>query len=158
MWIRVRKFAISWAFLFALYCLLVGKLAPSEILTGGFVAGIAAIAAAAVREQSEIHYATKWSWLAHFARLPVKVLCDCFVVLAAVCRRPFLARGSGRSAEFEFNPGNDHPESKARRALVTAGVSLAPNSFVIGIDRENHRLLVHELVPARDAPDKNWPI
>ncbi len=122
-------------------------------------AAVAAIAATAVRQQCGIRYAVKPRWLAHFLTLPWKVLSDCFVVLAAICWRPFFARGSGRSSEWEFNPGNDQAESKARRALVTAAVSLAPNTFVVGIDRENHRLLVHELVPAKGEPqDKDWPL
>jgi hypothetical protein len=43
--------------------------------------------------------------------------------------------------------------------LVTAAISLAPNSYVVAIDREARRILVHELVPRRAATrDPDWPL
>jgi hypothetical protein len=87
------------------------------------------------------------------------MISDSVLVLRANCARPFRKRGSGRFSEREFNPGDDHAIARTRRALVTAAISLAPNSYVVAIDREARRILVHELVPRRAATrDPDWPL
>jgi hypothetical protein len=47
---------------------------------------------------------------------------------------------------FPHGPGDD-PEAAARRALATVGLSVAPNTVVVGIDAATDELLVHQLVP-----------
>jgi hypothetical protein len=62
---------------------------------------------------------------------------------------------------IHFDAGGDDAHSVARRALVVAGVSLPPNSFVVSIDAERGRLLIHNLVPPAHSPggpDEEWPL
>ena len=46
-----------------------------------------------------------------------------------------------------FDLGGAGRRSAARRALV-AGVSLSPNTYVVAVDRERKRLLVHQSIPS----------
>jgi hypothetical protein len=42
---------------------------------------------------------------------------------------------------------SDDPEDAARRALLVAGLSVTPNSVVVGVDADRDEVLVHQLVP-----------
>lgn len=148
-----------WLVLFGVYLLLAGKTTGAELVVGAALALIATVALTRVRLKSGARFETKLAWLRPLAPVPWRMVSESFLVLGANCARPFRARGSGRFSEREFSPGNNHPPSRTRRALVTAAVSLAPNSIVLKIDREAHRLLVHELVPTKDVPrDPEWPL
>ena len=54
--------------------------------------------------------------------------------------------GAFRGIDFDAGPDDD-PQAAARRAAYTALISFAPNTYVIGIDREHDNMLVHELDP-----------
>ena len=58
-----------------------------------------------------------------------------------------------RGIAFDAGPDDD-PVCGARRAAYTTLISLTPNTYVIGIDREQNNMLVHELVagPRDDNP------
>ena len=63
--------------------------------------------------------------------------------------------------EVPFAPGGADPRSAARRALVLAGVTVAPNTLAIRIDSRRSLLQVHRLVPQPHPPgggDREWPI
>jgi multisubunit Na+/H+ antiporter MnhE subunit len=142
-----------------MYLLLAGKTSLAELAAGAAVALVATIALATVRAEGRVHYELKKAWAVKLAPVLSQMVSDSFLVLGANCARVFRSRGSGRFGEREFNPGGNHPSARTRRALVTAAVSLAPNSFVLGIDEDAHRLLVHELVPTKDVKrDPDWPL
>ncbi len=68
-------------------------------------------------------------------------------------------RPIGVLTELPFSPGGQDPESAARRALVVAGVSTAPNTIALGIDSERETLLVHQLSrQLPEPPNRCWPI
>ena len=54
-------------------------------------------------------------------------------VLAAAVRR---SAAVGAVPDVAFEPGGDDPVSGSRRALVIFGASIAPDSYVVTIDRE----------------------
>lgn len=148
-----------WVGLLLIYLLLAGKTNAAELFAGAVLALLATVALTAVRLVSGVRFELKSAWLRPLATVPLRVVTDSFLVLAANCRRPFRARGSGRFSKREFNPGNNHSASRTRRALVTAAISLTPNSVVVAVDRAGHRLLVHELVPTKDRErDPDWPL
>ena len=156
---RFIPFTGWWLALWGVYMLLVGNASPAELAFGLVAALISAIAAATVRKYGAVHFSFERNWIRPLARLPWKALTDCALVLATDCRRPFKSHDSGRFIEVEFNPGDDSPVSVTRRALVAAAVSFAPNSFVVLLDPERRRLLVHQLIPVRQSPpDKEWPL
>ncbi|HZD04204.1 MAG TPA: Na+/H+ antiporter subunit E [Longimicrobiales bacterium] len=61
--------------------------------------------------------------------------------------------GAFRTVPFDANGGDVTSDSE--RTLVTFAVSVLPNSFVLGIDRDSGRILVHELEPG--AGDRLLP-
>jgi multisubunit Na+/H+ antiporter MnhE subunit len=148
-----------WLGLLGLYLLLAGKLSGAEVLAGSVVAVLAVVALSSVRAQSKTRFDWKLAWARPLAGVPWRMISDSVLVLRANCARPFRNRGSGRFSERKFNPGNDHAIARTRRALVAAAISLPPNSYVLAIDRAAGRILVHELVPQRDAQrDPDWPL
>ncbi|HEY5037098.1 MAG TPA: hypothetical protein VII74_08225 [Chthoniobacterales bacterium] len=156
----LRFLIVVWLVAFGCYGILVGKWAWAEVGVGAIVAAFTAAALFAVRAKSTHHFQFTLDSLGKLRRVPLQMLIDCLIVFGAILRRPFLRRGSGRFAERDFDPGNEHPASRARRALVTLAISTAPNAFVVGTLSPNEKLLVHELVPGKaDAPrDRDWPL
>ena len=87
------------------------------------------------------------AWLVPAVRLPAEVARDTVIVFAALWRR--LARGEEPASGFRELParyGGDSAAAVTRRALLVGGRSLAPNSFVVGIDPGRDVMLIHQLV------------
>lgn len=151
-----------WLGFLPLYLLLAASLSWQEIIAGVVLAGVAALAVTATCRAGSLHFHPHWRWLHHFRHLPGRVLADCAVVAAALARaliRREKIEGAFRT--IPFDPGGDDAESAARRALVTAGACIAPNSYVVAVDRERGRLLLHQLVPSAQPPgtgNREWPL
>jgi hypothetical protein len=146
-----RSVAIAvgwWTFLFLLWMALVLTTATPEIIVGVVVAGIGAVAAEVVRRSRFVDL-LPWGLL---PRRPVAlawgVLSDCWLLTVALWRQLRDREDNvGTFRGIAFDAGaDDDPRAATRRAAYTAVVSLAPNTYVVGIDRENHNMLVHELV------------
>ncbi|HEX3998540.1 MAG TPA: hypothetical protein VHX65_08330 [Pirellulales bacterium] len=160
--LRLGQWAFWWTGLFALYLLLIVKLQWQELSVAVFITATAATAAWLSGRAGKLRYRPHFHWLRFAARLPPKVVVDCATVIGALW--PRLARGKrlqGVVREVPFKPGGNGPVSRARRALVVAAVSLAPNTFVIDLDAERGVLIVHQLVPSKEPPghgDREWPL
>lgn len=143
---------IEWVVLFVLWLLYVGSPNRSELVTGAAASLLAAVASESVRGQNLARYYPATHWVFLLRRLPVDVLRDCGRLTGALARWLFLAAlpASGFS-EIEFPAGGGDARSEARRALAGGALSLPPNSYVIGFDRERNRILLHNLTPSRDA-------
>ena len=104
----------------------------------------------------KLHFKARLRWLGRLARIPGRILLDCGIVATALFRK--------RPSSFRtipFDPGDASAEAAARRAIVTAGVSAAPNTYVVAIDRSRGLILVHQLVPTALPPgggDTEWPL
>ena len=57
-----------------------------------------------------------------------------------------LIAASPRFRELPVRYGNDTSQGRTRRALLIGGESVAPNTFVLGIDRDRDVMIVHQLV------------
>ncbi len=80
---------------------------------------------------------------------------DTVLALQVLWRR--LARGEQPRSGFRVIPtkfGDDSPEGVTRRALITGGRSITPNTFVVGLDRDTELMVVHQLVVNKGAPLK----
>lgn len=152
-----------WAGLVALYLLLVDTTETAEVAAALIIAAIATASLLLVTALGMAHGAPRLRWLALLARrLPARVVKDCAIVFAALWRRLVLREAvDGAFRVVHFDPGGDDPRSAARRALIVAGISLPPNSYVVSLDAEAGSLLIHYLVPPRrpdDAADREWPL
>jgi multisubunit Na+/H+ antiporter MnhE subunit len=136
-----------WAAFFALWLLLV-TISWQEVGAGLVAAAIAATGAEAVRANDRLRFMPDPRWFARAIVLPPRILQDTWLLARVLARRTF--RGEGPDSAFRavpFEAGGDDARSSARRALVKAGLSAAPNTVVIGVDREENIMLVHELAP-----------
>jgi hypothetical protein len=158
----IVPFAIRWICFALGYWLFAGSLGAMEIAAGLLAAAIAATAATAVSAQSGHSFDFDLRWLARLAPLPWQAARDCGVVFAALTRRIFLRRPiAGEFRPAPFDPGGDTPRAAARRAMVIAATSFAPNTYATGIDRDHGTLLFHQLAPSTEPPgggNKEWPL
>jgi hypothetical protein len=85
-------------------------------------------------------------WVVPALGLPGQVVRDTVTVFVALWRR--LARGEQPPSGFREIParfgGGD--EGATRRVLLVGGRSVAPNTFVLGLDKERNVMVVHQLV------------
>ena len=91
-------------------------------------------------------------WLVPAIRLPADVARDTVIVFAALWRR--LAHGEQPPSAFAAAParfGSRAIEGATRRALLVGGLSLAPNTLVLGLDAERNVMVLHQLVPADEG-------
>jgi multisubunit Na+/H+ antiporter MnhE subunit len=144
---RLAHWFLWWVALVFLWQMFVNTFAAPEVFAGLFAAAIAATAAELVREQDLVHFRPQLRWLLRARKLPSAVLVDCWIVLNALWRH-LTGRQPirGTFIAVPFAPGGDDPEAAARRALYVTAISLTPNTYVVGIDRDNDVMLVHQLV------------
>jgi multisubunit Na+/H+ antiporter MnhE subunit len=136
-----------WAAFFALWLLLV-TISWQEVGAGVVAAAIAATGAEAVRANDRFRFKPEPRWLAKAVTLLPRILQESWL-LARVLARRIIRREAPDSAfrAVPFEAGGDDARSSARRALVKAGWSAAPNTVVIGVDRKENIMLVHQSVP-----------
>lgn len=142
-----------WVVLYLFWLLLVDVLAPPEVVVGLGAAALAVLPAAGIRVHGGRRFRARWRWLALLRAVPWSVARDSAVVLAVLWRRLVRReRVRGRFRIVRFPAGDDDQEAATWRAFAIAATSVAPNTYVVGIDSENKTALVHQLVP--DPPQK----
>jgi multisubunit Na+/H+ antiporter MnhE subunit len=151
--LRRVAFWIAWYVpLVVLWLAFVDTLAAAEVVLGLLAAAVAATAAEVVRDQDLVRFRLEPRWLRGLGRLPWQVLRDTWLLAEALWGqlrgRP--VRGVFRVVPFPAE--QDDARSAARRALVTGVVSLAPNTYVVGIEGDEGVVLVHQLVPEPGSP------
>jgi multisubunit Na+/H+ antiporter MnhE subunit len=144
--------ALTWVALLGLWMVLSGSLVLSELVVGIVAATIGAVAFDIVRRQGLLTFRPRGRWLLRASRLPWQVLRDTWLVSAGLIRSLVLRKPiRGRFREITVPRDQDESREPARRALFIAGVSLAPNMYVVDTDPDSDKLLVHELMPRRDG-------
>ncbi|HEX7298579.1 MAG TPA: hypothetical protein VF257_06210 [Solirubrobacteraceae bacterium] len=149
---KPRRRLVGWlawfAVLNALWLVFISAWVIAEEILGLVASAIAATAAEAVREQGLVGFRPRARWLLHARFLPARTARESVAVLGALARQ-LAGRGAveGGFRLVEVTLPKDHDEAAAKRALLTAGESFAPNAYVLAIDPEEHLMLVHELVP-----------
>ncbi|HEV8649041.1 MAG TPA: hypothetical protein VG276_06445 [Actinomycetes bacterium] len=155
-------FWIAWYIpLVGLWLLFVGTLDRSELLLGLVAAALGATAQELVNAQDLVRFRLEPRWLRDLRLLPGEVLVDSWLLAVVLWRQltgrrratgqfryvPFPAEGPGGSGS-----GDDDARANARRALVTAALSLAGNVYVVGVEGSHGAMLVHQLVPRPGSP------
>jgi multisubunit Na+/H+ antiporter MnhE subunit len=119
----------------------------AELLAGAVAAALGASVAELACAQAGVRFRMRARWLLPALRLPGEVVRDTLIVFGALARR--LLRGEQPGSGFREVPvryGDDSPAGVTRRVLLVGGRSVAPNTFVIGIDKSRGTMLVHQLV------------
>lgn len=154
---RVLPSFALWLLLAGLYALFAGEVSLSEAIAGLLATGIAlAYAAFLHRSRSRRISVRGLPFRVVFAPLGA-LLPDAWrvgrVLARAVLRRP--AGAAGTLSRPPFREGGREAREAGRRGLVTLGLSLAPNGYVVNIEAD--ALILHRLAPAAPSPDREWP-
>lgn len=149
---RVGDWLAWWVLLMSLWVMLDDSLAGDELAAGAGAAAIGALVAELASYQAATRFRMRIRWLPAALRLPGQVLADMMTVYAALWRR--LARGEQPDSAFvtqRVRFGEDTTAGVTRRVLLTGARSVAPNSFVLGIDEDSGTMISHQLVVKGDG-------
>jgi multisubunit Na+/H+ antiporter MnhE subunit len=147
--LSVRRRALVWlawwVLMMSLWVMVDDSLQFDELLAGAGAAALAALGAELATYQASVRFRLRpgWPLAAEVLRLPGQVACDTLTVFGALAR--MLTTGRPPEGGFAELPV-DVPPGEAGRVLLTGVRSVAPNTFVLGIDDERGVLVVHRLV------------
>ncbi|MGH3400181.1 MAG: hypothetical protein ACRDPO_36420 [Streptosporangiaceae bacterium] len=150
---RAGAWLVWWVLLMSFWVVLDDSIALDELLAGAGAAALGAFLAELAADQTRVRFRPRIEWVAPALRLPVDVARDLGIVFAALWRR--LARGEEPESGFRELParyGPDTAEGRTRRVLLIGGRSVAPNSFVLGMDADREVIVVHQLVVTDGRP------
>jgi hypothetical protein len=132
--------------LLPLWLLYVGTFSTDVLLVGIGATALATTFALAIHRQGLLEFAVEPGVLVRELKSVPRIPGDFLRICGVLVRR---TTGRGESGGFRWidYPYRDRDAVVARgnRAVVTTTSSLAPNAYVIHIDGERGRMLVHEL-------------
>lgn len=150
---RVGSWLVWWALLMGFWVAVDDNIGLAELGAGAAVAAMGAFVAEVAGYQAATRFRMRIEWLVPAFRLPRQVLLDTFIVFGALWR--LIVRGEPPPSGFRELPvrfGDDSDEGVTRRVLIVGANSLAPNTFVLGIDQDREAMLVHQLVADKGRP------
>lgn len=150
---RVGSWLVWWVLLMTLWVLLDDTIQTAELLVGAAVAAMGALLAELVQYQAATHFRMRIEWTVPALSLPLEVTKDTVLVFRALWNQLVHGRSpvSGfRSIAVAY--GGDSPEELTRRVLIVGGNSVAPNTFVLGLDKKSDVMFVHQLVVNKGQP------
>jgi hypothetical protein len=140
-----------WVFVVTLmaaeWVLLVAGTKLHEMIVGAASIAAAAIFLYAVDRTETQRFGFEWSDVAEGWRVPSYLISDLHQITVALLRDLL---GKEKAGSFyrvcHFKTAKASPRLVARRVLATTYTSATPNSIVIGIDYDQNRLLMHQVV------------
>lgn len=149
---HVGHWLIWWVACMALWLLLTGTFDVFELAAGAISSAVGATAATLVRAQKVLRFDPDPAWLLRIHKIPRHVVSDTWTVFGALFKH-LLKRKEvrGEFRAIPFDPGGDDARAATRRALIAGAISVSPNSYVVGVDRERKLILCHQLVPSPKA-------
>lgn len=149
-WLVFLEYAlICWAG----WLLLVESVVGAELVAGAVAAALAAAVALGGHELAgEVGVGPVLAWVRRLPRLPWRIVRGTARVFGAL-RQParLHRRGVGRMTTIPLPAAGSDPLSVASRALAIWEISLAPDEYVVCIERERGRMVVHQLPPKPSA-------
>jgi multisubunit Na+/H+ antiporter MnhE subunit len=156
---RIGTVALAWlvtaGILFAFWLLLIDTIEEAQLWAGLVAALLGATGSELVRAQRIAGASPRPRLLLRAWRPLVSIPRD----LALLTREAVLGlrrRGAapGRLRALPFDMGNEEPVDRGRFAAAELAGSFSPNTFVIGIDPDERVILVHQLVPDEEHPER----
>ncbi|WP_428485702.1 hypothetical protein [Rhodopila sp.] len=166
-----------WVLLAGFYLLFAGQISMTEIIAGVPATTAAAAVAVLLHRARSRRLRFRAPWL-HVVGRPLAALLPNAVQVAGVllhalwrrpdgpvgvvARQPFRqgeghADDAGRRGQADDAGWRGQADDAGRRGLVTLGISLAPNGYVLSIPKGQDVLVMHRLVSAPPSPDRQWP-
>jgi hypothetical protein len=129
------------------WIILVAGIKLHEMIVGAASIVAAAIFLYAVNRTEMQRFDFQWRDIATGWRIPGYLMSDLYQITVVLLRDLL---GKGEAGSFyrvcRFKTAKASARLLARRVLATAYTSATPNSIVIGIDYEQNRLLMHQIV------------
>ena len=151
---HVGAWLLWWIALFWLWMLLVGEWNTQELVAAAVAATIVATAAEFIRTTLGVRFRIPLRLVPALATALAMVLVDFALLMAALVRSVVARRVvRGRFVVRELEAGGDEPQSFGRRAWTILIAGYSPNAYVIDIDSERNRVLLHDLVPFRKSEE-----
>lgn len=142
---RPGRLLVWWVVLFALWLLFAGQWSWLVAAWGAGLALVAALGGEVVAGQGLLSVRWRPSWLRELGPALLAVVVDFLVVTRALA----VAVATGRRRLGVFRQDSSAAGSgelpSGRRAWVTLVVTWSPNSYVLDIDPETGRRMVHDL-------------
>ena len=149
---RVGSCSVWWVLMMSFWVMIDDSIATDELLAGAGAAVLAALFAEMVTYQAATRFRLRIKWLVPALSLPGQVIHDTVIVYRALWRQLILhEQPPSAFLELPARYGNDTPAGMTRRTLLVGGTSVAPNTFVLGIDPERDVMVVHRLVAGREG-------
>jgi multisubunit Na+/H+ antiporter MnhE subunit len=149
---RVGSWLVWWILLMSFWVMIDDSIETDELLAGAGAAALAALLVELVTYQAATRFRMRIAWIVPALSLPGQVVRDLVTVYAALWRRLFGGQQPPSAfVELPARFGDDTPEGLTRRTLLIGGMSVAPNTFVLGIDSERDVMVVHRLVSRQEV-------
>jgi multisubunit Na+/H+ antiporter MnhE subunit len=140
--------AAEFVILLGLWMIFVSLPELNEILAGLGAALLGAVGDAVVKAADSSRFRPRLRHVLLILAEPWYIANDTFVVFWELVRRMAGLPSRSQLKVIPFEGGGDDMDANARRALATAYSTIAPNTIVLGIDRERNLLLLHQVAPA----------
>lgn len=144
----MRRLPVTWAAWFAvllpLWLLYVGMFRRDILIVGIVAAALGAAMAVAMQRAGLFPFALTPRVLARELRAVVRIYPDFARIVVELARGGRRCAGSFRWVDYPYERGQS-PRARGDRGVVTTTSSLAPASYVVHIDGETGRMLVHDL-------------
>ena len=152
--------AVAWALLAGIYLVLVGQASTTEVVAALLTGLVAALLSVAVRRTGERQFRFRGvPWLLLLGRPALVLASDTARVgvthARAVLRGPEVG---GATVRQPFARGGENAQDAARRGLVTLGVSLTPNSYVLRTLDGREEMRLHRLAERKPSANRAWPL
>jgi multisubunit Na+/H+ antiporter MnhE subunit len=146
------RFAADLLVVAALWVLFAGSVRVSDLLAALLVGVLAAVGGALLPRQAGHQHRGARLWVRHLPRMLVGAVVDCWTLTVELGRTLRGKPPRSRLRAVPFEVGTDAADDVGRRVLTTVGLTLQPNSIVLGFDADRGVVLVHELVPTEGSP------
>ena len=144
---RAGAWLVWWVLLLGFWVAIDDSIGLAELSAGAGAAALGAFLAEAACYQAATRFRMRAAWILPAFTLPGQVLSDTVLVFGALWR--LCVHGEQPASGFRelaARYGDDSDEGVTRRVLLVGANSLAPNTFVLGIDRDRDAMVVHQLV------------
>jgi hypothetical protein len=136
-----------WVLLLAgIYLLLASQISVWEIIAAIAACILAFAGATAVNIAGGRPFEFRVDWFRQLARLPMRVSRDCAIVTLAIFQRMIHPWKTGNFQAVKLDLGGQTRLGAAKRALLITNTSLAPNTYIVGMNSEKNTALLHQLV------------
>lgn len=143
--------AVWWPVMFALWLLLAGEWSRPVVIWGVTLSSTAAAAARVVARQGMLTARARWRWVPEVASAATAVVVD-FAVLTRALAGAMLHRQRRLGVwRVDDSAAGASRLAAGRRAWVTLVATWSPNCYVVDIDPDTGRRLMHDLRPRRSS-------